>query len=82
MTFAKRLRLLYAAYKQEWHQKTCAECSFTWWSQGKLRPELIDICDFCESENMDRMLAHAERQYHMHIEYERLQRLKKGVRRA
>lgn len=76
MTFGKRLRVLWAASYQEWHQKTCAECSFTWWAEGKLRPEVIDICDACEAENVDRMLEFAERRYHMHLEYERLQRVK------
>lgn len=79
MTFRKWLRLFWAVSTQTWHQKTCAECSWTWWSQGRLRPELIDICDACESENIDRMIAHAEHEYHRHLEYQRLQRLKRGV---
>ena len=76
MSLLKRWRILKAVLFTHWHEKTCAECSFKWFSQGKCRPEVIDMCDACEAENVDRMLAHAERQYHMRVEYERLQRLK------
>ena len=70
MSLRKRLRILLAALKQEWHQKTCAECSATWWAVGPERPELISICDACEVENPDNFVAFAEAEWRRIREHE------------
>ena len=70
MSITKRVRLLLTLWQQEWHQKTCAECSATWWAVGPERPELISICDACEVENLNRFMEFSEREY---------QRITKGV---
>ena len=67
MSIQKRLRILFAVLQQEWHQKTCAECSATWWAAGKDRPELIAICDDCQAENIDRFLRRTEYEYQQHM---------------
>lgn len=63
MTARKRLRVILAALRQEWHQKTCCECGFTWMAVGPYREELIDTCDACEAAQLDRMAEFHEREY-------------------
>lgn len=69
MTFSKRLRAIWAACMQEWHQKRCCECGARWMAVGPLREELISVCDECEVKNLNLMMAHSER------EYQRLKRM-------
>lgn len=63
MTLRKRIRQMWAAASQEWHQQTCSECGSTWMAVGKERPELIRICDACEVENLSRFMVFAELEY-------------------
>jgi hypothetical protein len=62
MSLAKRLRVLLAAWRQEWHQKTCDHCRTTWWVEGRDH-RLISVCDACESALLDRMANDLERDY-------------------
>jgi hypothetical protein len=63
MTLRKRLRVLYAALTQEWHEKRCGECGATWMAVGPLHSDLIDFCDDCEQIAIDRLADLAEREY-------------------
>ena len=63
MTFRKRLKQLWAAAYDEWHQQTCCECGFTWMAVGPARPELIRLCDRCELQQLDAWFAHTEAEY-------------------
>ena len=62
MTWRKRVRVLWAAVSQQWHEKTCAECGGKSLAVGT-PTDLIFICDACELEEMDRFTAAMERQY-------------------
>lgn len=62
MSLSKRLRVLWAALTQQWHEKTCAECGVTSLHVGQ-PSNLIFICDACELEQMDRFAADMERKY-------------------
>lgn len=70
VTIRKRLLIILAAVSQEWHEKTCAECGGTWMAIGPVRPELVDMCDQCESDALDRFMEKSEEMY---------QRMLKGV---
>lgn len=63
MTLRKRLRVILAALTQQWHERTCAECSNKWMAVGPCHPELIHICDACELEEINRFSEFAEREY-------------------
>lgn len=67
MTLRKRLRALYALWRQQWHQKTCGDCGGTWWVEGRPRPELIAICDDCEEELLDRMETRLRLDFHTRL---------------
>ena len=62
MSIRKRLRILWAAATQTWHEKQCAECGNKYWAVGPAT-DLIAICDRCEVEEMDRFMTSMERQY-------------------
>lgn len=61
-----RLRIVWAAVRQDWHQKTCGECRQSWWSEGPDR-ELIGLCDACEAALLDRMADQLEQAYQRHM---------------
>lgn len=63
LSLKKRLRWMRAMWSQQWHQKVCGECKASWWVEGKPRPELIAICDDCESRLLDRMMDDLERDH-------------------
>lgn len=50
MTFTKRLRVLWAALSQEWHQHTCL-CGATCWIEGR-QTWAQQQCSDCESRQM------------------------------
>lgn len=62
MSWRKRLRVILAALRQEWHEKTCAECGGRWMAVGP-QTDLIAICDRCEVEEMERFTAEMNRRY-------------------
>lgn len=68
---AERLRVLWAALIQEWHQKQCSDCEATWMAVGPYHHDLIDRCDDCAQAEIDRFAAHTEEEF---------QRAMKGVR--
>lgn len=62
MTLRKRMKVIFAAVTQSWHQKVCGDCGEPWWSEGRDR-QLICICDRCEARLLDRMFDTLEREY-------------------
>ena len=62
MTLRKRLRVILAALRQEWHEKTCGECGSTWMAVGK-PTDLIAICDACELKEMERFTEEMNKRY-------------------
>lgn len=62
LSLRKRLRVIVAALRQQWHQKTCGECQQQYWVEGR-DYELIAVCDACESRLLDQMGADLERQW-------------------
>lgn len=62
MTFKKRLRVMWAAAFQTWHQKQCGECRTRFWVEGP-DYEFIAICDACEAKLLDTMASDLERQW-------------------
>jgi hypothetical protein len=71
MSFLKRIRVMWYAASQQWHEKTCANCEAKWMAIGKSRPELVTVCDACQAEEIDRFMRHTEYEY---------QRQMRGVR--
>lgn len=71
MSFIKRIRVMWYAASQQWHEKTCGECGSTWMAIGPHHPELIAICDACEMQALNQMFDYAEQEY---------QRQMRGVR--
>lgn len=63
MSITKRIRIMWYAAYQDWHQQTCSECGSKWMAVGKERPELIRVCDACEVENLSRFMVFAELEY-------------------
>ena len=52
MTLRKRLRVLWAALRQNWHQHACLDCPETWCCQGvtcKSGQPLMTRCATCEA---------------------------------
>lgn len=47
MTIAKRLRVIWAAIRQDWHQERCDECGATWWADRRCVPSCGECLD-CE----------------------------------
>lgn len=62
MTLRRRLKVIVAALRQEWHEKTCAECSGKWMAVGP-QTDLIAICDHCELTQMEKFAADMNQKY-------------------
>lgn len=62
MTLRKRLRVVLAALRQEWHDKTCAECGKTYLAVGP-PTHLIAICDACELKEMERFQVEMNKRF-------------------
>jgi hypothetical protein len=54
VSFRKRLRIMWAAAFQQWHQKTCGECRRHYWVEGP-DSQLIALCDECEVRLLEDM---------------------------
>lgn len=52
MTFRRRLRVLWAAWTQEWRQEICHNCGDTWWTQTTALPSGM-WCQTCEDEHFE-----------------------------
>jgi len=68
MSLRKRLRVLWAAVTQEWHEEVCAGCGTRWWADLRCVPSGMD-CMTCEYRHFD-----AWKQ-----KYDAKQRITKGV---
>jgi hypothetical protein len=63
MSFLKRIRIMWYAASQEWHEQTCGECGDRWMAVGPERKELIRICDACEVKELAQFQAFAEQEF-------------------
>lgn len=59
MSISKRLRLIFAALRQDWHQHTC-HCGRTQWVEGKEGWTDPFECTRCESEAFEAWQAEYE----------------------
>lgn len=57
----KRLRVLYAAWRQDWNQETCRRCQQTWWVDRRAVPSGLE-CQDCEDRHFNQWLEDYEQQ--------------------
>ena len=50
----KRLRILWAALTDTWHQETCKQCGDRVWVQGHRRWSDPELCVPCETKQFDK----------------------------
>jgi hypothetical protein len=55
MTLRKRLRVMWAAMRQDWHQHVCA-CGRTQWIEGRDTWGDPSMCVSCEGQHFDQWL--------------------------
>lgn len=52
MTWAKRWRVIVAAFQQDWNLETCRRCRQTWWVDRRAVPSGLE-CQDCEDRQFD-----------------------------
>jgi hypothetical protein len=62
VTLRKRLRVLWSAWTQEWHEHACKSCPQTWWCVGANCQQLWldDECPACLDAALSKVHVHDE----------------------
>lgn len=59
MSLNKRLRVIWAALRQDWNQETCRTCGSSWWVDRRAVPSGLE-CQDCEDRRFNEWLADYE----------------------
>jgi hypothetical protein len=60
MSWRRRLRIIWAAMRQDWHLESCADCGEVYWMEGSIRHPRCLACPLCEMKTMDEFFTALE----------------------